>query len=160
LPVAHFIAAAGILAVVPLTWRWKLQTGAGVDLTPSLHWPTPVTTREIEQDRGPVLVTIEYRVAAESRAAFLHALGELARERRRDGAYDWALFEDAAMDGRFVETFRVGSWLEHLRQHDRVTNADRVLQDRIAGLQATAEPKVLHYIAVDPGAPESPSKAV
>jgi MFS family permease len=41
LPAAHFAAAAGALLAIPLTWRWKLQTGAGVDLAPSLHWPAP-----------------------------------------------------------------------------------------------------------------------
>ena len=45
LPAAHFLAAGGVLFAIPLTWRWKLQTGAGVDLAPSLHWPTPITTR-------------------------------------------------------------------------------------------------------------------
>jgi MFS family permease len=148
LPMAHFVAAAGALAVIPLTWRWKLQTGAGVDLTPSLHWPVPVTSQDIEQDRGPVLVTVEYRIRASHREDFLIALSELARERRRDGAYDWALFEDAAEDGRFVETFHVGSWLEHLRQHERITKADRVLQDAVSQFQAAAAPKVSHYIAV------------
>ena len=31
LPLANFIAAAGAVLVVPLTWRWKLQTAAGLD---------------------------------------------------------------------------------------------------------------------------------
>ncbi len=149
LPLAHFAAAAGALGVIALTRRWKLQTGAGVDLTPSLHWPAPITSREIEHDRGPVLVTVEYRISPADRDAFLAALGKLARERRRDGAYAWGLFEDAAEDGRFVETFFVRSWLEHLRQHERVTNADRVLQDAVARL--AAEPKVSHLVAVEPG---------
>ena len=60
LPIAHFIAAAGALIAIPLTWRWKLQTGADLDLTPSMEWTTPITTHEIERDRGPVLVTTEY----------------------------------------------------------------------------------------------------
>jgi hypothetical protein len=41
-----------------------LQTGAAIDLTPSMHWPAPITTREIEHDRGPVLITVEYRIGA------------------------------------------------------------------------------------------------
>jgi Transmembrane secretion effector/PRC-barrel domain len=71
--------------------------------------PAPITTREIEHDRGPVLVTVEYRIDPKDRNAFLAHLNELARERRRDGAYRWRVFEDAAEEGRFVETFLVGS---------------------------------------------------
>jgi len=147
LPFAHFIAAAGALVVIPLTWRWKLQTGAGVDLTPSMHWPAPITTREIEHDRGPVLVTVEYRIDSKDRDAFLIALGKLARERRRDGAYAWRVFEDIAEEGRFVETFLVDSWVEHLRQHERVTQADRELQELVNRFQIDGAPKVTHLIA-------------
>ncbi|MGE0719727.1 MAG: MFS transporter, partial [Alphaproteobacteria bacterium] len=128
LTAAHLAAAGGLLATVPLLGRWKLQTGAGVDMTPSMHWPQPVVGDDIDRDGGPVMVTIEYRVAADGRAGFLAAVAALAGERRRDGAYDWRVFEDAADPGRFLETFLVDSWLEHLRQHERVTNADRVLQ--------------------------------
>ncbi len=150
LPLAHFIAAAGALLVIPLTWRWHLQTGANVDLTPSMHWPAPIVSGTIEQDRGPVLVTVEYRIDPAQRRAFLAALDRLGHERRRDGAYRWGVFEDAADPARFVETFLVESWLEHLRQHERVTNADRVLQTHVRRFQLEGEPKVTHMIAVDP----------
>jgi MFS family permease len=147
---AHFAAAAGALVVIPLTWRWKLQTGGGVDLTPSMHWPPPLTARDIEHDRGPVLVSVEYRIDPRERNAFLRVLNQLARERRRDGAYRWGVFEDAADEGRFVETFLVESWLEHLRQHERVTSADRLLQDEIARFVKDGAPKVTHWIAAEP----------
>jgi MFS family permease len=147
---AHFAAAAGALVVIPLTWRWKLQTGGGVDLTPSMHWPPPFTARDIEHDRGPVLVSVEYRIDPRERNAFLRVLNQLARERRRDGAYRWGVFEDAADEGRFVETFLVESWLEHLRQHERVTSADRLLQDEIARFVKDGAPKVTHWIAAEP----------
>jgi len=146
---AHFAAATAALVVVPLTWRWKLQTGAGIDLTPSMHWPAPITAREIEHDRGPVLVSVEYRIDPRDRNTFLAALDRLARERRRDGAYRWGVFEDAAAEGRFVETFLVESWLEHLRQHERVTRSDRLLQDGIARFQRDGTPKVTHWIAAE-----------
>lgn len=144
---AHFIAAAGAIAGIALTWRWKLQGGASIDLAPSMHWPAPILNIEAEADRGPVLVTVEYLIAPDKRDAFLPAVMALGLQRRRDGAYAWDIFEDAAQSGRFLETFMVASWLEHLRQHQRVTNADRVVQDAIRNFGATTEPKVTHLLA-------------
>jgi hypothetical protein len=69
------------------------------------------------------------------------------RERKRDGAYAWGVFEDAAEEGRIVETFLVESWLEHLRQHERVTNADHIFQDTVNRFNIEGTPKVTHLIA-------------
>ena len=149
LPMTHFICAAGAIIAIPLTWRWKLQTGAGADLTPSMHWPTPITAQAIAQDRGPVLVTVEYLIRPAERAAFLKALARLEHQRRRDGAYRWGVFEDAAAEGRILETFLVESWMEHLRQHERVTNADRVVQEAVQRFHLAGAPKVTHYIAAE-----------
>ncbi len=149
LPTAHFLAAAGAVVAIPATWRWKLQAGAGVDLTPSMHWPAPLTAQAIEHDRGPVLVTVEYRIRPQDREAFLQAIEPLGRERRRDGAYRWGVFEDAAEEGRIVETFLVASWMEHLRQHERVTNADRLVQECVQRFHLAGEPKVTHFIAAE-----------
>jgi hypothetical protein len=93
-------------------------------------------------------VTVEYQVRSQHRRAFLTALDRVANERRRDGAYAWGLFEDTATPGRFIETFLLESWLEHLRQHARVTNADRVLQERVH-LLLEATPAVTHLITAD-----------
>ena len=150
LPIAHYLAAAGALLAIPLTWRWKLQTGAGLDLTPSMHWPTPVVAEDLEERAGPVMVMVEYRIAVKDRHSFLVALERVAAERRRDGAYAWGVFEDAAEPGRFVETFLVESWLEHLRQHERVTKADRLLQERVHRLLLQPE-KVTHLISAEQG---------
>ncbi len=147
LPAAHFLAAAGAIAAIPLTWRWKLQTGAGLDLTPSMHWPVPVTSQTIDDDRGPVLVTVEYRIRPQDRAAFLEAIAKLEHGRRRDGAYAWGVFEDAADAARFVETFLIELWMEHLRQHERVTNADRLVQEAVDRFDLAGAPKVTHFIA-------------
>jgi MFS family permease len=148
LPAALFLAAAGAVIAIPVTWRWKLQTGAAFDLAPSMHWPAPVLAREFEGDRGPVLVSLEYRIDPHDRQPFLAALERLGQERRRDGAYAWGVFEDAAEEGRILETFLVESWLEHLRQHERVTNADRLAQDAVQRFHTAGAPKVTHLIAV------------
>ncbi len=147
LPMAHFLAAAGAIAAIAVTWPWKLQAGAATDLTPSMHWPTPEVAQELDGDRGPVLVTIEYRIRPEDREAFLASLEPLKRERLRDGAFRWAMFDDAAEPGRMVETFLLGSWIEHLRQHERVTNADRLMQENVLRFHTGGTPKVTHLIA-------------
>lgn len=149
LPFTLLIAAAGLLAAIPLTRRAKLQTGLGVDLTPSMHWPQPVLSQDVAPDRGPVMVSIEYRIDPKDRDVFLEKLAVMEHDRRRDGAYAWGLFDDAATEGRYVETFMVESWLEHLRQHERITRAARVLQDEISALNAPGFPKVTHLIAAD-----------
>ncbi len=117
LPAALSAAAAGAVIAIPLTWRWKLQTGAKVDFSPSMQWPDPVT---ISRDRtgprtGPGNGRIPHR--SEEPEAVSACACQHARERRRDGAYDWGIFEDPAEEGRFIETFLTDSWLEHLRQH-------------------------------------------
>lgn len=145
------ITAAVLLALaVPLARRWRLQTGADCDLSPSMQWPAPVITREVQPERGPVLVTVEYRIRPADRAAFLTAMEAMRRQRRRSGAYDWDIFEDTGAEGRFVETFRVDSWLEHLRQHQRVTAADVVLQSAANSFQQGGAPQVTHLVAAHP----------
>jgi MFS family permease len=146
---AHFLAAAGAVAAVALTWRWKLQTGASLDLSPSMHWPAPLTAQPIEQDRGPVLVTVEYHIDPHDREPFLDALTRLEQQRRRDGAYAWGVFEDAAKPGRVLETFLIESWMEHLRQHERVTRADRLVENEVRRFDRSGDPKVTHFIAAD-----------
>jgi MFS family permease len=149
LPAAHFLAGGGAFIALWVTRRWPLQSGPAADLTPSMHWPEPVLAPGVDQDAGPVLVTVEYHVAAENREAFLAALVQLCRERRRDGAYDWNVFEDTAHPERMIETFLTDSWLDHLRQHRRVTRADRAVEERVQRL-AREPPRITHYIAARP----------
>ena len=114
-----------------------------------MHWPAPLTAQNIEQDRGPVLVTVEYQIRPQDREAFLDALARLEHGRRRDGAYAWGVFEDAAKEGRILETFLVESWMEHLRQHERVTNADRLVQEAVHQFNLAGPPKVTHFITAE-----------
>ena len=75
---------------------------------------------------------------------------EVKRILRRDGATRWGLFADPAKPGHYVETFLVESWAEHMRQHARVTNEDRIAQDLVRSLHAGDSPPVVtHLIAHD-----------
>lgn len=63
----------------------------------------------------------------------------------RDGATQWGIFRDAETPDRYLETFLVDSWAEHLRQHGRQTQADRHVEERLYSY-VRREPKVRHLI--------------
>lgn len=127
----------------------KLPKGEA-DLAASNHWPEPLTSEVVENDRGPVLVLIEYTVEKVDRPAFLEALQRLSSERRRDGAYGWGVTEDAADPGKLVEWFMVESWAEHLRQHRRVSKADADIQEEVRRFHNGPEgPTVRHFLSID-----------
>jgi hypothetical protein len=105
---------------------------------------------EPDIDEGPVLVMVEYTVEPQHEAEFVEAMHEFQRVRRRDGATEWGVFYEREAPGRYVETFLVASWAEHLRQHTRLTLADRDLEARIASL-VQGSPKARHFIYARPG---------
>lgn len=146
-PFTLLTGAIGLVIAGLMAHRIKLPTG-DADLAPSNHWPEPLTAAPVEHDRGPVLIQIEYRVAAEDRADFLKALARLSAERRRDGAYSWGITEDAADPELMLEWFLVESWAEHLRQHHRVSKADADLQaDVLRFHRGEQRPDVRHFLA-------------
>ena len=60
----------------------------------------------------------------------------------------WSVYEDIQQPGTFVETFVVGSWIEHLRQHERNTENDYVIQSRVRAFQrGETTPIVRHLVA-------------
>lgn len=149
---ATLLAAAAALAVVAALARFIRLPSGEVDLTPSNHWPEPLTNDEVDHDRGPVMIQIEYRVATDHRAAFLETLGRLSEERRRDGAYNWGVVEETTEAECILEWFFVESWAEHLRQHKRVSKADADIQLELLKFhKGPHPPKVSHYLGLKPG---------
>jgi predicted MFS family arabinose efflux permease len=146
--VSTALLVAAVMTAVAALWahRFKLGLAEALDLAPSAHWPQPIVAAEPAGERGPVLVTIEYRVAADWRAEFDALMPELGRSRRRDGAVQWGVLEDVAQPDLMLEYFFVASWLDHLRQHDRVTGEERRLQDRVRALLVPGQaPQVRHF---------------
>ena len=148
IPATLTIAALGMAGAIGLTWRFKLGRHEVLDFTPSSHWPAPVLAESPEPDSGPVMVTIEYRVQPDKRAEFVAAMQSVREMRRRNGAYFWELFHDSADPSRFNECFMDESWVEHLRQHERVSVADREIQQRAKAfmVEGTAT-KSSHWLA-------------
>jgi predicted MFS family arabinose efflux permease/quinol monooxygenase YgiN len=129
IPATLTTAAIGMVAATALTWKFKLGQHQALNFTPTMDWPMPVLA-EIPEPDAPVMVSIGYRIRADKRAEFVAAMQDVREMRRRNGAYFWQLFHDSEDPTRFVEAFMDESWVEHLRQHERASVADREIQQR------------------------------
>jgi MFS family permease len=115
-----------------------------IDLTPWNHWRLPLVVGA-DADGGPVLVTVEYHVHPERGSEFIKTMRQYGRIRRRDGASQWEICRDLEIPDRYLETFVVSSWSEHLRQHDRITMADSHVEERLRTC-TVSEPTVRHLL--------------
>ncbi|MFH5926955.1 MFS transporter [Roseomonas xinghualingensis] len=137
-------AIAQVLAAL-LALRWRLSRDAATDLAPSNHWAEPVVVTPPANDRGPVLIEIEYQSAPERQADFIGALRRFSTVRQRDGATRWDVWEDVEQPGRVIETFVVESWIEHQRQHARVTHSDALDQELLNAFHIGGEPPIVRH---------------
>lgn len=146
------LLAAGLGAVAAMLALPVGLPRGDSDLSPSGHWPEPPLAMPIAGERGPVMITIEWRITPADRDAFLAAAMDFATRRERDGAFGWRIYEDAENPERFVEVFLAHSWFEHLRQHERITEADRAAQEALQAFHLGPErPHVTHLLAAKPG---------
>jgi MFS family permease len=147
LSAAFLYAAIGLTAGLALAGKYRLDGSEHLDLTPSAHWPEPTVPIKLRPDDGPVLVTVEYRIDPKHAREFALAMKPVRQQRLRDGAFRASLYFDPANPRRYVETFVVESWAEHLRQHERLTVTDRIAEERALAFHVGDEPPLMsHYI--------------
>lgn len=146
------LAAAALLLGIGMTIYFKLPVTDAEDLAPSLHWPVPVLIDGQSPDRGPVMVTLEYQIAAEHWPAFQHAMQEVRHMRRRNGSFSWGLVQDSENRQRWLEFFFDESWLEHLRHHNRVTREEQRIEARARQFQSEGVPIQIRHLLDGHGA--------
>jgi len=131
IPAALLLSAGGLAAASVVTLRWRLPGDDSLDLRPSLHWPVPVVAGTLPGDRGTGAGHRRiHRRAREPRRIHRGACGQRPHSppRRRDLL---AITSSTTADPRrHLEVFVVESWLEHMRQHERVTRSDLAIECR------------------------------
>jgi len=154
---AHLIAAVGVALSVLASKRWSLAWPGPIDLS-VVPGDEPTVALVPRPNDGPVLVTVTYRVPTEDLGEFTDAMAYVERHRRRTGAFRWGLFRDLAAPDRFVESFVVSSWAEHLRQHQRQTASTT---ERLAELRRWIDPDspVHHYLSTASASGLAPHEA-
>jgi quinol monooxygenase YgiN len=155
-PAALLCAAAVMLLGAATAAFWPLPDVSGLDRS-TATLPVPLLAAEPAPADGPVLVTLTYAVREENAAEFVAAMAAVERTRRRTGAVRWELYREGENPSRFVETYLVRTWAEHLQQHHRrLTGNDRDTVLRVHGL-ADAGPLIAHLLPAGPAGPQRAS---
>jgi MFS family permease len=155
---ALLLAAATLLAGGALGLRYGLPPLAALNLDPLSRWREPTVAVDIKPRSGPVFVTIEFLIREEDVVAFLNAMAERRRIRRRDGARHWSLLRDLTNPELWIERYDSPTWVEYVRQNQRATQADAEIGDRLRALHKGPNPPVVHRMVERqtgslPGAP-------
>jgi MFS family permease len=140
LRVALLAAAGTLLASVAVGLRLPLSQSEPRDLDPLRSYREPATAVPVQAQTGPVVVTIEYRIDEGDAVAFLNAMAERRRIRRRDGAHRWALLRDLHDPQVWVERYTTATWLDYLRHNTRITRDDAYIPERLRALHRGQEP--------------------
>jgi MFS family permease len=141
-PTTFVVIAGALLLAAVATWRLALPPSTASDL---IGEPLPLPAVPDDLMNGPILVTVDYSVAPGNADTFLALAGDLRAIRRRTGASRWHLHRDVEDADSFIETFLVGSWQEHERQHTRLEHADQALLDRIDSLLRVGQPRTARH---------------
>ena len=123
IPRALLVAALALALGLIVAARYPVGFGEGLNLDPSSR-PVPPVVNEPEAEQGPVLVTVEYRIDPQRRGGV--RLGHAGTRPLSPAGRSRGLgpFRGCRRARRYLETFMVESWGEHLRQHERATVAD------------------------------------
>ena len=144
LVLAAVAGAASLLAAR----RLKVGGSAGGELTPARLWKEPVVAIPFEQEQGPVLVTVEYRIDPARSEDFVALMRESRRVWLRNGVLAWEFFRDTTDPGRYIEYFVDESWVEYRRRQERVIASDIALRERKNAFHiGDTPPVVTRYIA-------------
>lgn len=122
------LSAGAIVLTIAVGWRRPLPDVNEHDLSPLRMLDAAIASAP---GRGAVITCVEYRVRPEDAEAFVQAIREKGRIRRRDGARRWSLLHELSDPELWVERFHVSDWGEHLRLRSRPTLADREAEERV-----------------------------
>ena len=111
-----------------------------------MHWKAPAFVHKVEDNQGPILMMVEYKIDPKESAPFLALMQEIGSERKRDGAYAWNVFDDPNEPGRIIETSLVHSLLELRYRSLRVTKADELIEEKARGF-LKEPPKSSYFVA-------------
>jgi len=131
---AMFGAAVFLFCGALVGMRSPLPDFSNLNLDPLNRFKEPPLRLDLRQRSGPIMIMVDYEIAQSDVPEFLMAMNERRRIRIRDGAQQWALLRDLENPDIWSETYHVPTWVEYVRHHERRTQADAEVSDRLLSL--------------------------
>jgi hypothetical protein len=129
------VIASGVLLLGALVGlRLALPEFGTLNLDPLNRFREPELRLDLRARSGPIMVMVDYKIPQENVPAFLAAMADRRRIRIRDGAGQWVLLRDLEVPDLWVESYHVATWAEYLRHHQRRTQADAEVTERLLAL--------------------------
>ncbi|MDR7221992.1 MFS transporter [Aminobacter aminovorans] len=146
------LVAAGIVMLVgaAIGFLLPLPEHTALNLDPLNRFREPHLALDVRPRSGPIVISIEFIIREEDVPAFLDAMTERRRVRRRDGARNWVLARDLENPEIWVETYHTPTWLEYIRHNQRATHADAVIGDKLRALHSGPQPPRVHRLIERP----------
>jgi MFS family permease len=147
---ALLVSGALLLAGAAIGFLVPLPEETTLNLDPLNRWQEPSLALDLKPRSGPILIMIEYVIRTEDTKAFLDAMAERSRVRRRNGARNWALSRDLENPQSWIESYHLPTWVEYRRHNQRTTHADDVVGEKIRKLHSGTEPPRVHRMIERP----------
>ncbi|WP_210425071.1 MFS transporter [Spongiibacter thalassae] len=139
--VGNAIIASGLfmlaLPLFGLFLRLPREITASTDMVSIANEPEvalPITMRS-----GPIVIEVEYRIAAENARPFYNAMLDIQNLQLRNGGFDWSLTRDIGDPTLWVERYHCPTWADYLRMRDRLTLADMAAHERVKSYMIEGE---------------------
>jgi len=127
--------------------RYALPEFGTLNLDPLGRFHEPELQLELSPRSGPIMVMVDYDIAQEDIPTFLNLMVHRRRIRLRDGARQWGLLRDLQNPNIWTETYHVPTWIEYVRHHQRRTQADAYVTEKLRALhRGEADPHVHRMI--------------
>lgn len=125
--------ASSLLIIINIIAAYflKINEHQKIDYTPINKNMINIEKSEIQKSKQPILVAIEYSIAKHNHFLFKKSIKLLRQVRLREGAYFWTLLHDVNDSNRFIESFMIESWVEHLRYQHRFSKTHKDIQMKV-----------------------------
>ncbi|AWC22721.1 enterobactin exporter EntS [Aminobacter sp. MSH1] len=147
---ALIVAGIVMLAGAAIGFLLPLPEHTALNLDPLNRFREPHLALDVQPRSGPIAIIIEFIIREEDVPAFLDAMAERRRIRRRDGARNWTLARDLENPEIWVESYHTPTWLEYVRHNQRATHADAEIGEKLRSLHSGAQPPRVHRLIERP----------